>query len=282
VTDRYFDSAGVVLRYVEAGTGDPVLLLHSFTGNLDRDFVRCGLFAALAGRHRTVAFDLRGHGRSGKPHDPRQYGREMALDVLRLLDHLKLPRAHVVGYSLGARIAAQFVTLHPERCITATLGGSPGRRHWCEDDDRRVAAEAAELDRGELRSQILRLWPKDEPPPSEEEIRAHTMKYLEGNDPSALAAVRRANREQVVHDDQLAATGIPILGLVGSEDDYLAEFHEQAQIVRQLELVVLDGAAHGDACARPEFRDALIAFLDAHGGACSPGPAQFRSNPDAA
>jgi pimeloyl-ACP methyl ester carboxylesterase len=282
ILGRHFDSAGVAIRFVEAGAGEPVVLLHSFTGSFERDFVRSGLFGALAERFRAIGVDLRGHGKSGKPHHPGQYGREMALDVLRLLDHLNLPRAHVVGYSLGAHVAAQFVTLHPERCITATLGGSPGRRHWSDDDDRRVAAEAGELDRGELRSQILRLWPKDEPPPSEEEIRAHTMKYLEGNDASALAAVRRANREQVVHDDQLAATGIPILGLVGSEDDYLAEFHEQAQIVRQLELVVLDGAAHGDACARPEFRDALIAFLDAHGGACSPGPAQFRSNPDAA
>src|SRR6185437_13678556 len=45
--DRYFDSAGVTLRYVDAGSGEAVVLLHSFTGNLDRDFVRGGLFAAL-------------------------------------------------------------------------------------------------------------------------------------------------------------------------------------------------------------------------------------------
>ena len=267
ILDRHFDSAGVPIRFVEAGAGEPVVLLHSFTGSFERDFVRSGLFAALATRFRAIGVDLRGHGKSGKPHDPRQYGPEMALDVVRLLDHLNVRKAHVVGYSLGAHVAAQLVTLHPERCITLTLGGSPGRRRWSDDDDRRVAVEAAELDRGELRSQILRLWPKDAAAPSEEEIGARTTQYLEGNDPKALAAVRRANWEQVVDDAQLAATGTPILGVVGSEDDYLGEFHEQAKVVQQLELVVLDGAAHGDACGRPEFRDALLAFLDAHASA---------------
>jgi pimeloyl-ACP methyl ester carboxylesterase len=232
--DRYFDSAGVALRYIEAGTGEAMLLLHSFTGNLDHDFVRPGLFAALAERDRTIASDLRGHGKSGKPHDPKKYGLEMALDVVRLLDHLHLARAHIVGYSLGAHIVAQLLSLHPERFITATLGGSPGRRHWSDDDDRRIAIEADELERGVLRTQVLRLWPSAAPPPSEEEIRVRTAKYLEGNDARALAALRRANCEQVISDDALGSAGVPTLGLVGSHDDYLGEFRELAKRCRNL------------------------------------------------
>jgi pimeloyl-ACP methyl ester carboxylesterase len=264
--DRYFDSAGVTLHYVEAGSGEPVILLHSFTGDLDRDFVRTGVFAALVARYHVIAFDLRGHGKSGKPHDPRQYGREMALDAVRLLDHLHLAKSHVVGYSLGGHIAAQLVSLHPERLITATLGGSPGRRHWSDDDDRRVVLEAREMKQGVMRAQILRLWPSGEPPPSEEDIRARAAKYLDGNDPKALAAVRLANREQVVSDAQIAAALVPMLGLVGSNDDYLAQFRELAKALPQLALVVIEGATHGDACARPEFREALLAFLQAQSG----------------
>ena len=259
--DRCFDSAGVALRYVEAGEGEPVVLLHSFCGNLERDFVRSGLLGALAQHYRVIALDLRGHGKSGKPHDPRRYGREMALDVVRLLDHLQLQRAHVVGYSLGAHVVAQLLTLHPERFITATLGGAPGRRRWSEDDDRRIATEAAEMARGEMRTQILRLWPKSAPPPSAAEIEARTRAYLRGNDPKALAAVRLANRDQVVSDAALAAAGVPTLGLVGSRDEYRDAFRELARVMPQLTLVEIEGAAHGQALERAEFRDALLAFL---------------------
>jgi len=263
-TSRYFDSAGVMLRYVDAGSGEAVVLLHSFTGNLDRDFVRGGLFAAIAARYRAIAFDLRGHGRSGKPHDACQYGREMALDVVRLLDHLQLDRAHIVGYSLGAHIVAHLLSLHPERFITATLGGAPGRRQWSDDDDRRAAIEAREMARGVMRTQILRLRPPESAPPSDEEIRVRTAEYLDGNDAAALAAIRRANRDQVVSDDALSNAAVPILGLVGSRDAYRNAFSALAKAVRQLTLVEIDGAGHGDALARAEFRETLLAFLHEH------------------
>ena len=95
-SDRFFDSNGVRIRYVEQGTGPPVVLMHGYTGTLDRHFLANGLFANLATHHRVIAIDLRGHGKSDKPHDPAAYGEVMAEDVVRLLDHLKIPRAHVI------------------------------------------------------------------------------------------------------------------------------------------------------------------------------------------
>ena len=94
--DNYFDAGGVRLRYVEQGKGDPVVLVHGFTNTADIWWAS-GIAQDLARDHRVIALDLRGHGKSDKPHDPAKYGREMGLDIVRLLDHLGIRRAHVVG-----------------------------------------------------------------------------------------------------------------------------------------------------------------------------------------
>src|SRR5262245_7797236 len=99
--DQFFDSNGVRIRFVEQGTGPAVVMLHGYTGTADRHFIASGVFAQVANSHRAIAMDLRAHGKSGKPHDPKMYGDELAQDVIRLLDHLKIQKAHIVGYSLG-------------------------------------------------------------------------------------------------------------------------------------------------------------------------------------
>src|SRR5687767_3727453 len=88
--DRFFDSNGVRIRYVQQGSGDPVLLLHGYTINLETNWIQNGFFANLAKDYRVIAFDLRGHGKSGKPYDPGAYGAEVVQDAVRLLDHLKI------------------------------------------------------------------------------------------------------------------------------------------------------------------------------------------------
>ena len=70
-----------------------------------------------------IALDLRGHGESGKPHDAAQYGFKMSEDIARLLDHLDLDKAHVLGYSLGAVVTNRFRVKHPNRLLTIILGG---------------------------------------------------------------------------------------------------------------------------------------------------------------
>src|SRR5918998_677025 len=106
----------------------------SFASDAEAQWVRTGVLQALAARYRVIAMDARGHGRSGKPDDPARYGPEMGLDVVRLLDHLGIRRAHLVGYSMGAHIVAQLLVTHPERFLTATLGGASGRRNWSAED----------------------------------------------------------------------------------------------------------------------------------------------------
>ncbi|WP_426955135.1 alpha/beta fold hydrolase [Muricoccus radiodurans] len=262
--DRFFDSAGVRIRYIEEGQGEPVILIHGYTNSADDGFVRPGIFPALARRYRAIALDARGHGQSGKPHDRAAYGPEMGLDIIRLMDHLNIRRAHIVGYSMGAHIVAQLVTTHENRFLTMTLGGASGRRNWTAEDQRRVDIESAEMDEGMLRSQIMRLRPRDQPAPSDEEIRRLSAQRMEGKDPRALAAVRRSNPDQVVTEAQMRAVTVPSLGIVGTADPYLAEFQQLKAAMPQLQLVTIEGASHGSAPGRPEFIAALMAFLAAH------------------
>jgi pimeloyl-ACP methyl ester carboxylesterase len=96
--DSRFDSNGVPIRYVMSGAGEPVILIHGFWATAEMwDPVR----TQLSSHYLVIAMDCRGHGQSGKPHEPSAYGIEMANDVIRLLDHLHIQRAHVVGHSIG-------------------------------------------------------------------------------------------------------------------------------------------------------------------------------------
>jgi pimeloyl-ACP methyl ester carboxylesterase len=264
VVEGSFDAGGVCLRYVEAGAGEPVVLVHSYTSDLDSMWRETGVLDALATAHRTIALDLRGHGRSDKPHDPRAYGAQMTWDIARLLDHLRLERAHVVGYSLGAHLVAQLLTLAPQRCATATLGGASGRRHWTQANDAQAELEAREMEQGRLDAQLVRLWPTDRPAPVAAQLRDAAANLLVGKDPRALAAVRRSNRDQSFATSALATVRVPVLGMVGSRDPYRLGLEELVGVLPDFELVIIDDATHANAHAKSAFTATLLRFLRAH------------------
>ena len=81
-----------------------------------------------------IALDLPGHGGSDKPEKPEAYGPQMAEDVVLLMDHLKIKKAHIVGYSLGGMITVKLLTLHPDRVLSATVGGMG----WVQDGGRNL------------------------------------------------------------------------------------------------------------------------------------------------
>jgi pimeloyl-ACP methyl ester carboxylesterase len=261
---RFFQSGGLRLHYVVHGRGDPVVLIHGYVSDLRKAWVERGFVARLAQRWRVAALDCRGHGMSDKPRDPRAYGREMAWDVIRLLDHLDVGAAHLVGYSMGAHMIAQLLTLVPERILTATMAGAAGRVGWTAADDDLAELEARELEAGSLRSQILRLTPAGAPLPTEAEIRNRSRVALRGQDLPALAAVRRANRGEVVSDEALARVHVPVLGVVGSLDPYLARFRRLEQAMPDFRLAVVDGGTHRTTAGHRDFLAALESFLADH------------------
>ncbi len=272
-SEQFFDSAGVKIRYIEAGQGDPVVLIHGFSSSADANWRQTGVFDKLARDFRVVALDCRGHGQSEKPHDASSYGMVMVEDVARLLDHLKIRRAHIVGYSMGGAITGAFIVKHPDRVLTAVFGGSAPRIGWTPESERTAIELAESLEQGKgMRPLILRLAPSDEPKPSEEVIEQRSRASLGRNDPLALAAVQRSNRQQAVTLADVRALSMPLLAVIGSADPIKAGVDAFSKAKPDLKVVVIDGATHSGARgapSRPEFAAAIHDFLVAHRAAGS-------------
>ena len=268
VVDRFFDSNGVRIRYVEQGQGSPVVLLHGYTGTLDRHWITPGIFAALARDYRTIAIDCRGHGKSGKPADPKAYGAEMGQDVVRMLDHLKLARAHIVGFSMGAIIVGHLVTTDPDRFITATLVAHHAVHQWTDADAQEAKESAEELEGGTpFKSLVIGFSPAGKPLPSDEEIRKLMQPVIAANDLKALAAYNRGRPGLVATSQALSAVRIPTLGIIGSGDPAVDSMRALAPLMPALQLIVVEGAEHSGErgiLRRPEFLAALREFLSRH------------------
>ncbi len=100
------------------------MLVHGFASRAEHNWGATQWFTTLAPHYRVVALDCRGHGKSGKPHDPAAYGgKTMGDDVIRLIDHLGIKRTLIMGYSMGGRIVTGLLMSHPERLRAAVLGG---------------------------------------------------------------------------------------------------------------------------------------------------------------
>lgn len=256
--ERFFESRGARIRYVEHGAGPPVVLIHGFTANIERAWEQTGILANLARDYRVVALDLRGHGASEKPRTASAYD-DIALDVIRLLDHLRIERAHAVGYSLGGIILAKLLTTHPQRFISAVLGGAAYRRSQSKEADEATEAAAREIEAGLYRALIVSTAPSDEPPPSEAAILQRSREISAVSDLRAHAALMRARRALLVTDAEIAAVRVPALAIVGSADPALPRVKAMAKRWPGLEVEVVAGAAHPTVHARGLPRDPQFA-----------------------
>ncbi|HZO03450.1 MAG TPA: alpha/beta fold hydrolase, partial [Burkholderiales bacterium] len=259
--DRFFDSRGVRIRYIEHGAGASVVLIHGFTANIERAWVQTEILPSLARDYRVVALDLRGHGESDKPREPAAYD-AIALDVIRLLDHLGIERTHAAGYSLGGIILAKLLTTHPDRFRSAVLGGAAYRRSQSKEADEQTEAAAREIEAGIYRALVVSTAPTDEPPPTEAQIRARSLEITALNDRFAHAALMRSRRALLVTDAEIAAVRVPTLAIVGGADPAAPRVQAMQKRWPGLEVVVVPGAAHPTVHARglprnPEFAAAI-------------------------
>ncbi len=256
----YFDSNGVSIHYTVAGEGAPVILVHGYGVNSDLNWRMMGVVDALSENFQVIAMDCRGHGLSGKPHDPKQYGAEMAEDVIRLMDHLNLEKAHLAGYSMGGAIVMTLATTHPDNFWSIAGCGSGWYKAGTSDTDivRRVisAKEARRGWRPFLQSIIGR-----GPGLSVVITDAYERSI---NEPEALEALAEGFHELCTEEDALRANSVPFLSLLGSLDGrkQSAEFLEG--VMPRLERVVIPGGTHDWTPRDPAFSEALTRFFTKH------------------
>jgi len=236
--------SGIRIHYIDRGKGAAIVLLHGGTSALE-SWVRTGVVDNLAKDYRVIAFDARGAGKSSKPHDPKQYGRQQALDVPRLLDYLKIDRAHIIGFSLGGSTVAQLLTLHPERFLTAVQVAAAGRSPEAANDPR-IEIEAAEIEKGCIsRSRLYRQAPPNAKPTEEEYRQREAQCRADANfDQHSVAASLRGYKDQAVTLEQMKAIKVPTLGIVGTLDHTLKEMQELKKFRPDMKFILLEGVSH--------------------------------------
>ncbi len=249
---------GVQIAYRRAGSGPPIVLVHgtALSQVIWRGF---GYVRDLAIDHTVITLDLRGHGRSGKPHDASAYSMDLFVaDVLAVLDLLGVERAHYLGYSLGGRVGFSVADAHPARVgsfisVAGALGNQVGAF------DRVFFPGCIEVLETTGMKGFLESWQAHSGSP----LDAATRAAFTANDATALAAyMRRAEQDTGVPEHRLATFAVPTLMIVGSEDgERLAAARHVHASAPQASLQVIDGATHGDVLRHPDARQAVRAFL---------------------
>jgi pimeloyl-ACP methyl ester carboxylesterase len=243
-----FNSDGVRIAFLDEGQGEPILLIHGFASSVRFNWIEPGWVSLLTrnGR-RVIAFDNRGHGASEKLYDEAAYGAPlMAEDARRLLDHLGIERADVMGYSMGARISAFLALAHPARVRSAVFGGLGGNmlRPMQGTDQIAKALEAASI---------------DEVP----EAFARTFRVFAdrtGSDRKALAICIRSGRQPLTAD-MVARITCPVLVATGTEDAVGGSAAELAAVVPGAEALPIPKRDHMLAVGDRVYKEGVLDFL---------------------
>jgi pimeloyl-ACP methyl ester carboxylesterase len=257
-----FLSNGVKLHYVTEGQGEPLILIHGFSASAYTNWMLPGVFNKLAQHYHVIAIDNRGHGLSGKPHELSKYGVEMVEDIVRLMDHLHIQKAHVVGYSMGGFITAKLVTTHPERVISAVLGGAGWSRP--EDDHTVVEATAKSLEQGNGIAPLMKALTPSGVRFDEQQMKARNQMVMAANDPKALACCIRGLLNLTVPREALVNNKVPTLAIVGEKDPLKRGVDALDGVMSNLKIVVVKGGDHITTFRSSQFLDAVSDFLAAH------------------
>jgi pimeloyl-ACP methyl ester carboxylesterase len=244
----HFMHGGVDIAFLDEGEGEPIMLVHGFASNKEVNWVSPGWVTTLtrAGR-RVIALDDRGHGASSKLYDPAQYHSAiMADDVRALFDHLGLPRADVMGYSMGARITAFLALAHPGRVRSAILGGLGMRLVEGVGLPENIAdaLEAPSL--------------TDVTDPTAYMFRAFGEQTK--SDLRALAACLRGSR-QILSREEVGRIHIPLMVAVGSADPIAGSPEELAALIPGARALAIPGRDHMLAVGDRVFKSAVLEFL---------------------
>ncbi len=247
---NYFDSNGIAIAFMDAGTGPAIVLVHGFASNASVNWVGTGWVDTLVkAGYRVVAFDNRGHGRSEKIYDTARYpASRMARDVGRLMDHLGIKRAHIMGYSMGARIAAFFCVEQPLRVRRAVFAGLGINMIRGTGDPGAVIAALEAPGLEEVTHPKGRMF----------------RRFAEqtGSDLKALAACMRAERTPI-DGSWLGRLPMRVLVAVGSADEVAGSATELAALIPHGTVLEIPGRDHMRAVGDPVYKRGVLEFLGA-------------------
>ncbi len=218
-----FDSNGVRISYTVRGKGDPVVLIHGFLPNSGINWDLWGTTALLARDFQVITLDVPGHGDSDKPAKEEAYGPELVEDVVRLMDHLKIKKAHIVGYSMGGIISAKLTAKYPDRVLSCTLGGMG----WLREGslEQKVFAEA-------------------------------------GKDGKPLGLCFRGLAKLALSEDEVKAIRVPVVILFGEKDGLKKLYADPlARVRKDWKVIEIEDANHLTCVAKPQFREEIHKWL---------------------
>jgi len=243
-----FTHDNIEIAFVDEGEGEPIVLVHGFASTKEVNWVAPGWVTTLtrAGR-RVIALDNRGHGQSSKLYDPALYSTTlMAGDVRALLDHLGVARADVMGYSMGARIAAFLAVDHPGAVRSAILGGL-GIRLVDGVGLPTSIADALEA------PTLLDV-------PDQEGRMFRTFAEQTKSDLRALAACIRGSRQTLTRA-QVAGIHAPVLVAVGTKDDVAGSARDLAALIPGAQAFDIPGRDHMLGVGDKTFKQSVLNFL---------------------
>jgi 3-oxoadipate enol-lactonase len=256
----YLSANGIRLYYQTAGEGPPLLLLHGLGSASDDWQLQIPIFA---GQFRVVAMDLRGHGHSDKPRGPYSM-RDFASDAVVLLDGLAIPRAHVLGLSLGGMVAQQLALDYPHRVSSLILVNTfPRFDPWEPRLLRRIVQRVINFGEGGMEAVAEAVAASLFPRPTQRPLYEETVKRFARNDrggyQASVQAILRFNVES-----RLREVRCPTL-IVAGDRDRTVSWRQKVSIARRVaeaRLAVIHDSGHASPLDQPaHFNRVVLEFL---------------------
>lgn len=261
----FFNSNGVRIHYTSEGSGEPVVLVHGVAVNADLNWRRPGITKALSRDHQVIMLDVRGHGLSDKPHAPGRYGREMVQDVVRLMDHLGIEKAHIIGYSMGGFIALKMAMMHPERLLSVAPCGAGWERMTPERQMRLNDVSKAIRNDGDYALLLEEVGVKKRGL-GHIQIAVMNRVFRHLNDNESIGEVIASLPDLEVNEAALRENTLPALSVAGSVDPLKRGVDAMTGVMGHHSVLVIPGGNHYSTLKKKAFAEGLREFLDRCGG----------------